>query len=817
EINTTTGRAYQVGEDSDVYFIAIAFSPAGELFAMDSDGTIWRVDKATFEAQDELITGVMPVPASLQGLDFDAASGLLYWTGFSADRGFFASYTFDGSDVSYKRIGSLQNDAQVLGLYMDDTPTARTAPAAPVNLTVQPGDNGQQFARLHWTNPTTDLDGNPLAGSLTLKIYRNGVFVTALSSQEAGREVTWTDREASGLTDYTVVAANASGDGRTAWAETVYVGTDTPGPVTGLYASKATAGYDINITWNPPVTGAHGGWFDAGQLTYSVVRQPGAHLLATGLTATSYTDNTITESGGYYYEVTPSTAAGAGTTAHSRTVISGPAQELPYACDFSTDEQVYLWTVVNADRDAYEFGLSYNYGDRNYSYMRYFPGDILNPERAVSDWLMSPAFRLSAGKTYRFTYSVRLQGALYPVSYDLTFGEGVNPEDQTQVFSSVVLDDQGGTFEFVSHEATFSVSEDGIYNIGFHAKNAVSVHVTDLRLEELAATDLAAVSLDGPDAVAVGEAASFTVGVENRGSQPVSSYTLQLLSEDGTELAALTQTATLAVGEQRAETITWTPAGTGTYSLYARVVTDGDADETNNATTTHALIVEDGGTWVDIQDGTSRSRGTPFYLMEKCSRSQTIYTADLFGTTTGLLSAVTYNYRSMVQRTVSPFRAKVYAAVTGQDAFTREAFVPEAGFTKVFEGDIELTEPEGRLTIHFDEPFPYNGGNLCLMLDQAGDASGVYIEWFTRYRGSDTDMHSAYYGGNTPYTGATGQNVLVSQERPNASFYFYTPTGIERVDVAQPAASVTYDLQGRRVSNPAKGLYIVDGKKILMK
>lgn len=43
------------------------------------------------------------------------------------------------------------------------------------------------------------------------------------------------------------------------------------------------------------------------------------------------------------------------------------------------------------------------------------------------------------------------------------------------------------------------------------------------------------------------------------------------------------------------------------------------------------------------------------------------------------------------------------------------------------------------------------------------------------------------------------------------------PTGINNVNVETKKDNIVYDLQGRRVSNPTKGIYIVNGKKVLVK
>ena len=43
----------------------------------------------------------------------------------------------------------------------------------------------------------------------------------------------------------------------------------------------------------------------------------------------------------------------------------------------------------------------------------------------------------------------------------------------------------------------------------------------------------------------------------------------------------------------------------------------------------------------------------------------------------------------------------------------------------------------------------------------------------------------------------------------------YVPTGIQSVKTPQPQTDVIYDLQGRRVTHPTRGIYIMNGKKMV--
>ena len=56
---------------------------------------------------------------------------------------------------------------------------------------------------------------------------------------------------------------------------------------------------------------------------------------------------------------------------------------------------------------------------------------------------------------------------------------------------------------------------------------------------------------------------------------------------------------------------------------------------------------------------------------------------------------------------------------------------------------------------------------------------------------------------------------LATQQQAVRVRKFVTPTEIETSTLnAQPSTQI-YDLQGRRVENPTKGMYIVGGKKVI--
>ncbi len=94
---------------------------------------------------------------------------------------------------------------------------------------------------------------------------------------------------------------------------------------------------------------------------------------------------------------------------------------------------------------------------------------------------------------------------------------------------------------------------------------------------------------------------------------------------------------------------------------------------------------------------------------------------------------------------------------------------------------------------------------------------------FTISRGEATyySLNNADGIGFYKYVGAnlTGFRARISGEDADVTkltFRFGNPTGIEGI-ISAPQNEVVYDLSGRRVATPKKGLYIVNGKKVFIK
>ena len=776
-VDPKTGTFKLIGTQNILNFVALAASPEGSLYGLADDGSLWEIDKVTGKPLLDLSYAILDLPAAgLQSMSFNMDTNVLYWSGFfiNGETGTakFSSFVFGEDEVVWNEIGQPEGNAEILGLYIDPNPLPKTSPAVVENLKAVPGVNGERKITLTWTNPKTDLQGNKLAGDLSVAVYRNGTLATTLAKKAVGETVTWNDTDVEGMVAYKVAAINTSGEGKAVYSDSVFVGIDVPGAVQKLNCTKADDNYDLTIAWEVPVKGKHNGWFDENTLSYTVVRHPDGLELVKGLTECSYTDRTINETHGYYYEVIPVTSAGAGEPAFSNTSVSGPALVIPYHCDFNTDDQYRLWTIWDGDQDNQTWYLD-SYNDARGAYMKYFPDLELNPDKKTDDWLVSAPIQFSAGKNYVLSYSLQtLGGELFPLDYSITYGKGSRPEQQVNIIADYQKERNEDSFDYVRHSVPFRVTADGDYNIAFHAYNAVKAQIANIVIEELPTTDMSIVSLKGFVVPSVGTTSEYEVIVKNVGYEQVSAYTLKLVDEAGSVLATLQVKEPIASQEEKACVLSWVPEHVGAVKLKAEVDgVDSDANAANNQSTTLAVNVLEAGVWKHLTDGTVATPMVPFYLYQSNSTIQTIYTKEKIASAKCQVEGLVLYYTPTAKEKPYEFVTRVKLANVEESGFDKANPAPIAAdrLTSVFEGSVVIEPSLGMIALLFDEPFDYEGGNLCVVLEQQNTASNSWIKWLCDYKSGDPVYHSLTYSGSVPFDYT--QKMHAGKDVANLSFF----------------------------------------------
>lgn len=650
------------------------------------------------------------------------------------------SSIFDGNaylgelDLNTGRV--IENDLQGGGGFSVTTiamPYQDCKDDAPVNVTglsVVAGINGANNATISWTNPTGcyfDRKKDPQIQGI--RIYRNDELITTCDPDET----TFLDFDVPyGTYKYTVVAFNAAGEGLKE-ARTVFVGRDNPGAPANVYLSAN--GATGTLTWEAPAIGAHGTWYDKSTLTYDITRLPDNVSVATGLTATTFTEE-VKETKGYSYVVTANNHEGVGLSATSNIVTFGPAIEIPYFADFGDVNDFNTWEVVDHNNDGFKWQYAAYTHDQNPLYCALYDATFCG--NRPSDYLMSPVLATKAGERYKIEYDVRVHNYkdteedfgwyngnadAYPGNGDLnlfetghyTSFEGLKWFTRQGIFTAD--DDQ--------QRIAFSVRSQPLMGI-LYLKNVNVRHYSDC--------DLRAAAIEGSAIGSLGRPLPYTVKVKNEGTKTVKKFKIRVYDEEKTSVAEQEFNEAIYSEDTNSFVVTWTPTTAGLTKLYAEVIVDGDTFPYDNITAKPVNLDVS-----DESDGDWRTIGNnDFYGPNWCainypySISQALYLGEELLLKEGdLINGIGFIYQGMPElASFKNVEFEVSVNNTGLEMiYDWDAMVHDWSYypyllkssyfpNSVFYGfvDLSVTEGEGQLLFTFDEPFTYEGENLLIQV-----------------------------------------------------------------------------------------------------
>lgn len=302
------------------------FSPAFELKAGSSYRLTYKRHKRNYSARERLAVtiGTDVDPASHrqivegddhvaeihpteQKVDFTVAADGTYHIGF---------HCLSPKDLYYVKLDDVMLE-EVL-----DIPV----PAPATGFSVTPAAEGALGAHIAFTIPALDESGAPVRDLTQAELYRSdiGQAIKIWTGIAAGESLEFDDTvETPGNYTYSAVVKNKGGKS----AETsvsVYVGPDTPRPVTGVTA-KENADHSVTVSWNAPEgdTGVNGGYSPASTLLYNIVDGTGREVAA-GVAGTSFTDTEIP-----YTEYQPQQVLAYTVTAVNGTLVSSEVDSDP--------------------------------------------------------------------------------------------------------------------------------------------------------------------------------------------------------------------------------------------------------------------------------------------------------------------------------------------------------------------------------------------------------------------------------------------------------------------------------------------------------
>lgn len=452
-------------------FSAIAAGENGRLYGVSREGYLYTINKTNGNLTLIGDLGVSDISANPSSMTFDPRTGKLYWCYVStANKSYLYEINYEIGSVGATRIMQIPDNAVLVNMHIAAPEADDAAPAAVTGLAADfPGES--YTGTVSFTLPSKAYDESPLAGDLDYTIYANGQSV-ATGSGAAGSAVSKQITVTGGDTEIKVVASNGAGTGAPE-SVTLYIGHDVPHPVKTLKFSYDDASQNATVTWRAPQKGTHGKDLDATNLRYRVVRQPGSVTVAAAHSGTSITDRIANDGQlkSYWYEVTPINGTLSGETTATNKIAIGRPVSLPYTERFTTDNGFDVCTVIDANNDGatwyrYHYESDYS-GTSNHARM-----DADN-ENADDDWLLLPPMELRKGAVYTLFFDAKKQFLTSDClqRLEVAVGRGGDVAAYSMIMSPFDIDN----VNFAEYGTRFTVAEDGVYHIGFHAiSNAAS-------------------------------------------------------------------------------------------------------------------------------------------------------------------------------------------------------------------------------------------------------------------------------------------------------------------------------------------------------
>ena len=324
--------------------------------------------------------------------------------------------------------------------------------------------------------------------------------------------------------------------------------------------------------------------------------------------------------------------------------------------------------------------------------------------------------------TIKLSFWLRANGT---TNYSMKVGT-VNTYDGSGTFTQVAEIFPSSSYTWEQHTISFAgytgTDEFICFQAGTDATSRY-YYLDSIRFEALPAVDMQAISLAGPGAINVGQAAVYNLTVLNYGTEPTANYTVNLKDINDVLLATTTVSDAVAPGATAVVPVTWTPTAEGTYSIYAEVVAAGDEDLSNDATAAQGVTVYPATTVVlpvgDAENATT-SNLTPFNSYWKGFVAETVYLASEIQASSGTIQSVAY-YNDFRDQAWT-MDAKIYMKNT--DLADMSAGWPEfTGYTLVFDGTLDLPAGVNEVVIPLTTPFAYTGGNLSIRTTKTYQAS----------------------------------------------------------------------------------------------
>lgn len=459
--STETLKPTAIGSMRAMY--ALGCTSKGELYGVGDDNNLYKIDKTT--GATTLIGATNTTGKNLTSGAIDPETDIFYYAVNNDTESYLCQVDLATGNAT--RIYDFADEAELTGMYIPAPLAEEKAPGAPTDLSLS-FPAGSLTGTVQFNAPATLYDGQAGSGALTYEISVNGEVVKTGQTAFLATVSEQVTLATSGQKEFQVTVSNQAGTSPKLKGS-LYVGQDTPKPVTNVLLSYD--GTKMRLTWNAVTEGVNGGYIDPMAVTYNVSLNGVAK--AQGITATEFEEAyTEGQMESVQYSVT-AVYGGLESGAALSNALSMGILTLPYTNDFSSKNALSGFTVLDLNQDKYTWKLS----NDNYVYIEY-------STQKMNDWLISPKFRVEAGKIYTVSLKAKCEGYGTKEAFAVMIGD--RPEASALTGEVVGVTEIENT-DFETFTGTYTATETKNVYLGIHGcseADQYTLYVDDLSISQ---------------------------------------------------------------------------------------------------------------------------------------------------------------------------------------------------------------------------------------------------------------------------------------------------------------------------------------------
>ena len=521
----------KISEANRIYSVLAIDNRDGQLYGIDSQGDLYKINKENGNETFVGSTGITP-SSYHQAAAIDSQQGKLYWAFVETD------FTTGMAEVDLRtgdafKCYEFDNTVQFGDLFLISSGVDDYSPSMVEDLSWTTNSTNPNNIDLSFTMPElTNNGGEMLGDDLMYVVKSNDQQVVSGPAKPGERKTITLEGLPTGQSlRLGVLAANSVGEGGTTYTD-VWAGYDSPEAPPSVTLDIDATG-NVQLTWEPSVKGMHGGYVVPGSIRYHVYSEPDGQLVSTTESTTYTTQLTPTDLTYLYYSVeafTDDFPAPSDKTYSNRAALGEyitPAYEVTFN-DMNVIEP--YWTIVDANKDGDTW-----YFENTFHIMRIPIGSY-----GSNDWMLSPPLYLEKGKKYDVefdastSYGGKMRMAYGPVNE-------TNPARYTELLgtTSIAPDDP------MTYATQFSVEETGIYRIGLQEVATIGIYTELYRFRIGDAMDFAAprapsdLTATAAPQGAMGATITFTTPTEAINGETLTQLDYVVIARDGIDVGTI--------------------------------------------------------------------------------------------------------------------------------------------------------------------------------------------------------------------------------------------------------------------------------------